>query len=110
LDNKITKAVDFVRNESSERTLVFDGTYTAKKGDIYLNTVIISGAAPTDSKNKVSFNITVGDEEISADLNSEETFDDVLVKAGESVNVKVEVTIDAYGTGENLTGYVLTLK
>jgi MraZ protein len=50
------------------------------------------------------------DEEISADLNSEETFDDVLVKAGESVNVKVEVTIDAYGTGENLTGYVLTLK
>ena len=110
LDNKLTKAVDFVRNETSEPTLVFDGTYTAKKGDIYLNTVIISGAKPTDSKNEISFTITVGDEEITADLNSEETFDDVLVKAGESVKVKVEATVDAYGAEENLTGYTLILK
>ena len=110
LDNKITKAVDFVRNETSEATLVFDGTYTAKKWDIYLNSVIISGANPTDSKNEIQFNITVGEEEVSADLNVEETFDNVLVKAGETVNVKVEVIIDAYGAEENLTGYVLTLK
>ena len=36
LENKLSKTVEFVMNETN-RKVVFDGTYTARKGDVNLN-------------------------------------------------------------------------
>jgi hypothetical protein len=43
LKNENSKTVEFVRNETSERTTVFKGTYTAKKSDITLKEFAIVG-------------------------------------------------------------------
>ena len=119
LENTLTKNVEFLLNETS-RKVVFDGTYTAKKGgDIDLNKFFIyadGGYDPTDNananqyKNKITFYLFVDGEEVadtnivnsiydltSPNLNTE-TFSDVRVKAGEKVKVKVEAEVEAYGT------------
>jgi hypothetical protein len=41
MSNDLTKTVQFVKEENS-RKVVFEGTYTAKKGDIYLNKFTVS--------------------------------------------------------------------
>jgi hypothetical protein len=45
LENKTTKAVEFLLEETNRKT-VFDGTYTARKGDIFLNKVYIDEPTP----------------------------------------------------------------
>ena len=111
LENNITKDVEFLLNETN-RKVVFDGTYTAKKGDVYLNTArIITGTAWPSAGNDVTFYLFIdGDEVTDLDAGVEETFSEVLVKAGESVSVKVEAEVEAYGTGETLPTYTLELK
>jgi hypothetical protein len=104
LENNLTKAVEFMQNETN-RKVVFDGTYTARKGDVSLNKVYID--APTNSpktnsgNNKITFYVSVDGEEVATvdawGEKNEESFNDIKVKAGESVKVKVEAEIEAYG-------------
>jgi hypothetical protein len=93
-----------MQNETN-RKVVFDGTYTARKGDVNINKVYID--APTNSpktnsgENKITFYVTVDGEEVATvdafGSGNEESFSDIKVKAGESVKVKVEAEIEAYG-------------
>jgi hypothetical protein len=93
-----------MQNETN-RKVVFDGTYTARKGDVSLNKVYIE--APTNNpitnsgSNKITFYVSVDGEEVATvdawGEKNEESFNDIKVKAGESVKVKVEAEIEAYG-------------
>jgi hypothetical protein len=116
MSNDLTKSVQFIKEESA-RKVVFEGTYTAKKGDIYLNKFAIATAGNTDlfDSNEGSYNyvrtfyVYVDGEEVGdtedvltggqvatiTDNTSSENFTNVLVKKGESVSVKVEAEIDA---------------
>ena len=112
LENNLTKDVEFLKNETN-RKVVFDGTYTAKKADIDLNKFTVNAKSNAfDGKNKVTFYLFIDGEEV-ADANAgvEETFSDVRVKAGESVKVKVEAEVEAYGDlPANAASYELELK
>ena len=109
LENNLTKKVEFIQNETN-RKVVFEGTYTAKKGgDIDLNKFFVSWT-PFTGKNKATFYLFIDWEEVAdtdvintgSDVKTvnAESFSDIRVKAGESVKVKVEAEIEAYGTGE----------
>ena len=101
LENDLTKTVEFVLQQTS-RKVVFDGTYTAKKWDVYLNTVVISGDTALDD-NDVTFYVSIDGQEVtSVEPGEEDTFSDVLVKAGESVKVKIEAEVEAYGAADQL--------
>jgi hypothetical protein len=114
MTNSTTKEVEFA-NKETNRKVVFDGTYTAKKGDVKLNKFTITsketvssdltdliGAAGT---NKVRFYVTidgteVSDGKIALDSTNNiyvvsDTFNDISVKNGESVKVKVEAEVEA---------------
>jgi hypothetical protein len=95
LVNDLTKRVEFTTNDGTKK-VVFDGSYTAKKGDVYLNTAEItaSGTLIAPIKNDTTFYLYIdGDEVATMDPNKTETFTDILVKNGESVKVKVEAEI-----------------
>ena len=105
LENKLTKDVEFLQNETN-RKVVFDGTYTAKKADIDLNKFAIAWAG-IGNGHKVTFYLFVDGEEVAdtdvfatsdTDTTKDETFSDVRVEAGKSVNVKVEAEVEAYWT------------
>ena len=101
LENDLTKTVEFVLQQTS-RKVVFDGTYTAKKGDVYLNTVVISGDTAL-ADNDVTFYVSIDGQEVtSVEPGEEDTFSDVLVKAGKSVKVKIEAEVEAYGAVDQL--------
>ena len=109
LENDLTKDVEFLTSETSKK-VVFDGTYTAKKGDVYLNTVSIN-TGNVAFTGDVTFYVYIDGEEVATlDAGEEDTFSDILVKAGESVKVKVEAEV--YTDVENSTPhtYELTLK
>jgi len=111
LENKLSKDVDFIFGETS-RKVVFDGTYTARKADINLNKFTVSGSTGNVEDNKVTFYLFVDWEEV-ADTNTlgqEESFSDVLVKAGDSVKVKVEAEVEAYSTPYGSSADVFTLE
>ena len=98
LENNLTKDVEFLQNETAKK-VVFDGTYTAKKGDIDLNKfTVTANSNALAGQNKVTFYLSIdGDEVADTDtLGSEESFSDVRVKAGESVKIKVEAEVEAY--------------
>ena len=107
MENNLTKDVEFIRQQTS-RKVVFDGTYTAKKGDIDLNKFEVTGTAPK-TNNDVTFYLFVNGTEVAdADVNEKEvSFSDVRVANGKSVTIKLEAEIDAYGVAENLTDYNL---
>ena len=103
LENNLTKEVEFINGETS-RKVVFDGTYTAKKGTVNLNNFQVQWTQEASDKNDITFYLYIDGEEVAdADLNSEEMFSDVLIEAGESVKVKVEAEIEA--ETENTAGY-----
>ena len=109
LENNLTKDVEFLTSETSKK-VVFDGTYTAKKGDVYLNTVSMN-TGNVIFTGDITFYVYIDGEEVAAlDAGEEDTFSDILVKAGESVKVKVEAEV--YADEENSTSrtYELTLK
>ena len=102
LENNLTKDVEFILNETN-RKVVFDGTYTARKGAITLNKVAIEGNAKLKDNNDVTFYVYIDGEEVATvdtftGSNIEESFSNVKVKAGESVKVKVEAEVEAYGS------------
>ena len=113
LENNITKDVEFLINDTS-RKVVFDGTYTAKKGDVNLNSFYIDWTKPANNgENVVTFYVFVDGEEVGDTdaLGSwnKENFSDVLVAAGKSVKVKVEAEVEAYASWVNYEGYTLVI-
>ena len=112
LENDLTKSVEFVK-ETGARKTVFEGTYTAKKGDVYLNKFIIvadQDEFPNDNANDRTFYLIIDGEEVGdtsdvycndnftkddLDKYPYEDFSDVKVGAGKSVKVKVEADIDS---------------
>ena len=104
--NSLSKAVEFMNNDTNDG-VVFDGTYTAKKANINLNKFYMSGAANGD-KIKVTYYLYVEGKEVASvdayGTGAEETFDDIVVKAGESVKVRVVAEVEAYGAAKTLSG------
>ena len=123
MENNLTKSVQYV-TEDSARKLVFEGTYTAKKGDIYLNKFTIATSATWDQLDIVeglsgynydrTFYLFVDGQEVGEyddvvltglttstvkDTTPAEDFDEVLVEKGKSVTIKVEAEIDATNEG-----------
>ena len=111
LKNTLSDSAEFLNDDTNEGE-VFKGTYTAKKALINLNKFYMSGAANPD-KVKITYYLYVnGDEVASVDAygtGAEETFDDVEVKAGQSVDIKVVAEVEAYGSGATLSGIQLVL-
>lgn len=106
LKNNLTKKVEFLKDETT-RKVVFDGTYLAKKGDVKLNAFVVSG---TNTPNNITFYLSIDGNEVEevSSVNMEERFTEVLVKAGKSVNVKVEAEV--YGTAKAEYDYTLNLR
>ena len=116
LKNTLDKDVEFIKGES-ERKVIFDGTYTAKKGDVTLTEFVLSKSATAADAARVTFYVTVGDDEADADatfnstdkeMRATNTLNDIVVKNGESVKVVVEAEVDWNGTG-SLGTYTLAL-
>ena len=116
LKNNLDKDQEFIKGES-ERKVIFDGTYTAKKGDVTLTEFVLSKSATAADAARVTFYVTVGDEEADADatfnstdkeMRATNTLNDIVVKNGESVKVVVEAEVDWNGTG-SLGTYTLAL-
>ena len=111
LKNSLSKAVEYMNNDTNEG-VVFDGTYTAKKSDINLNKFYMSGAA-NPNKVKVTYYLYIEGKEVASvdayGTGAEEVFDDVLVKAGESVKVRVVAEVEAYGDTATLADRYLVL-
>ena len=105
--NKITKAVEFMEDETTNDVVVFDGTYTAKKADITLNKFyMVAGATNFPASVTVTYDLYINDELVAStdaygSADAYEMFsEDVKVKAGESVNVVVKATAEVYDTAE----------
>ena len=113
LKNNLTKDVEVLNGETTTR-VVFDGTYTAKKALVNLNKFYMSGTnALANSWVKVTWHLFIDGEEV-ADTSSfgsgnYEPFSDVELKAGESVNVKLEAEVEAYGSGGEIKDIKLYL-
>ena len=87
-------------NEDTNEGVVFDGTYTAKKANINLNKFYMSGADNPNNVQVTYYLYIEGKEVASVDaygIGAEETFNDIVVKAGESVKVRVVAEVEAYG-------------
>ena len=110
LENNADDTVEFVVKETN-RKVVFDGTYTAKKADIYLNSFRIDGAAFTHGN--VTFYLYLDGEEV-ADIDvpgNNEDFTKVLVEAWKSISVKVEAEVEAGNTATTSNyAYALALN
>ena len=112
VENNLTKKVEFLIGETS-RKVVFDGTYTARKGDVNLNKFWFESGAALPGTNEIEFYVFVDGEEVGNTnvFDSEETFSDVLVKDGKSVAIRVEAEVVADDTtGRTYTGISLHLK
>jgi hypothetical protein len=116
MTNSATKDVEFMNKETNKK-VVFDGTYTAKKGDITLNAYEITRIAPTSAimgntelaKDKITFYVSIDGKEVANidfDTNNpttavSDTFNNVKVKAGDTVKVKVEAEVEANNVDAN---------
>ena len=93
-NDKSDETVQFIGNETN-RKVIFEGKVSARKADFNLKSFIVTG---TDSYKVDDFTFYLfldGEEVANADLGEDQSFSNVLVKAGESVNVKVEAEVDA---------------
>ena len=101
LKSTLSDAAEFTNGETNS-DVVFEGTYTAKKSLINLNKFYMSGAA-NPAKVKITYYLYLdGSDDYVASVDTygsgaEEMFDDVEVKAGASVDVKVVAEVEAYG-------------
>ena len=114
LTNTLSKVVEF-RNKESNRKVVFDWVYTAKKWALKLNEFIISGAAVSTNTGVVTFYLIVdGDEVADAQLNSNgqatSTFSNIEIDADASVSIVVEAEVNASNGTGSLGKYELSLK
>ena len=127
LKNSLSSSnIEFPKNETNRKT-VFEGTYTAKKSDIYLNEFAIvdqnSIAKTIDSSNELTFYVSIDGTEVgdiekdaikhytqSSGFDQYEDFSEVLVEAGKSVKVKVEVEASVDATSTDKYDYYLYLR
>jgi len=106
LENKLSRDVEFLTNESSNK-VVFDGTYTAKKGTVNLNSIRIvkNGATPAVvNPDTITFYLSIDGKEVATfegknagtgyATTNEETFSQIKIEAGKKVNVKLEAEVD----------------
>ena len=104
------KDAEFVKGQTTTKT-IFDGTYTAKKGDVDLNEValIYGWTRPFAATDSVSIDVVINGKNVatldrtdiaSGTLSDSDylDFSDVHVKAGESVSVKLVANIYADNT------------
>ena len=118
LKNNDTKKVEVVRGSTSSNVVLFNGTYTAKKGDVYLNEFLIKelDGKSLEANEDLTFNLEIeGKPVASISMNgsegSEYFSDDVLVKKWESVKVVVKADVYAEDKADKATfKYELTLK
>ena len=110
LKNSLSKAVEYMNQDTNEG-VVFDGTYTAKKADVYLASFYMTGTTPNLNGNAITYYLSIDGEEVAdTDLfGQEETFSDILVKAGKTVSVKLEAEVEAYGSTGSYEGIKLAL-
>jgi hypothetical protein len=125
LKNTKSTTVEFVKDETSDRVTVFEGTYTAKKSDITLKEFAIVGdkAAVINHTADVEdttaeFYVYVNGEEVGnidegdivakatadeANFDGYESFsDEVKVEAGKSVKVEVKAVVSPYAKSSNI--------
>jgi hypothetical protein len=113
-NNLTTKSAEFKRGESTKSKTIFDGTYTAKKQDLYLNTYKLEQATALGADTEITFHLYIDGTEVDADTLSEGedtlegTFSDVEVKAGQSV--KVKVTAEGYAGEADANNYTFELE
>jgi hypothetical protein len=85
LENNLDKSVEFVIGDTANRKVVFDGTYTAKKADVYLDSATFGNAVDLTNNPTTFYLILDGSEVASFDKNSatdpSDDFTKVLVKA-----------------------------
>ena len=113
LTKDISKAVEFKLNEVN-RKVVFEGTYTAKKGDVRLNSFLVEGDAALAGTNPITFYLSIDGEEV-ADARytygldeAFDTFSNVKIAANEWVKIVVEAEVNAKAL-ENLKTFKVTL-
>jgi hypothetical protein len=107
LTNDNTKKVEFIVNETSEETLVFKGTYSAKKNNVNLDNVAIwrTAGAPVTADD-ITFNVKIDGKTVATIDNPEyhtgfmyatddADFSPVEVEAGKSVSVEVYAVVFA---------------
>ena len=120
LTNSVSDDVEYNNKEVNTYT-IFDGVYTAKKNDVYLNeftvTPVYNGETDyADSaahykaniKSKVTFYLSIDGDEVAdktlecneawTECKATDSFKDTLIKAGESAKIKLEAEIDAKET------------
>jgi len=113
-NNLTTKSAEFKRWESTKAKTIFDGTYTAKKQDLYLNTYSLTQANAFGAETEITFHLYIDGDEVDADTISEGedtlegTFSDVKVEAGKSV--KVKVTAEWYAGEADANNYTFELE
>ena len=115
LTNSLTKDVEFRKNESN-RKVVFDGTYTAKKGGVKLNefTVSDNGTVSNIAKS-ITFYLTVDGDEVAdakwsvSASKATSTFTNVEIDSEKSVKVVLEAEVDANATTGDIGKFYLNL-
>lgn len=117
LQNNLSKDVEFLTNESTKK-VVFEGTYTAKKGDVTLKSFKIvkkAGTPAVANPDTISLSLYIDGQEVSnfeaknagatEDATNEEVFSNIQVEAGKVVKVKVEAEVEV----ANAANYEYTL-
>ena len=121
LKNNKSQTVEFVKDETSDRTTVFEGTYTAKKSDITLREFAIVGNKDNvinkttwEEDTTAEFYLYIDGEEVGMIDESEieavatpfenytDFSDDVEVAAWKSVKVEVKAVISPYAKSSNI--------
>ena len=117
LTNNQTKVVEYKVKDASTSKVVFDWTYTAKKQDTNINNVVLTKTAWTISSNdSVTFDIYVNGKKVdsfdflSTSTSEDSDFSQVLVKAWESVAVRVEANVYASDSTVNDLAFTLRLN
>lgn len=108
MTNDLKDPAEFKDNEASVEVDVLKGTYTAKKGNIILSDFAVEAASGTLALGNNSGNVTfylyidgakssVADVRVSgaAPLKGSDSFRNVKVNAGESVDVRVTAVVNA---------------
>ncbi len=98
LTNSLKDEVEYKLNEVNRYT-VFEGEYTAKKADVYLNTFAAAFTNVDLENNRVTFYLSINGKEVAdakvSNLSATDDFNKVLIKAGESAKIKLEAEVDA---------------
>lgn len=90
LDNKVSKDLE-VKVQDATRVVIFDGDYSARRDTVELNQFKITGTSWT-TPDYVNFYLYVDGEEVAYTdmIGVEEYFDNIEIKDGKTVKVKLE--------------------